>query len=179
MRYAIELNFDQTTTSLITDLCKVLVDKNLAKAQNKSRPYVPHISLAVTPWLDEEKYKCWIQEYSQKLSSLDLLMVNLGLFRDETNILFIAPRTSIELLELNQEVHKQLVKDNIENWHYYHPDRWVAHCSLTANSSFERITDAFASCSQFSLPFKAKADKIALVDFKEGREICVVDLKNN
>jgi 2'-5' RNA ligase len=178
MKYAIELNFDKSTTERVKNLWNIMVENNLAKAQTNNRPYVPHISLAVTPDLDEEKYIRIVEEYASKNPPLDVLMVSLGLFRDETNVLFLAPQTNDELLKTNKFFDLQFRSDNVENWHYYHPERWVAHCAITANSSFEEIVKAFSLCVNFSLPFKAKADKIALVDFKQGREICIANFKS-
>ena len=173
MKYAIELNFDNETTENITALWNILVENNLAKEQNILRPYVPHISLAVTENLDEKKYAQIVQNYAKNNHSLEILIVSLGLFRDETNILYLAPQTTDELLKINKYFHSQFSNDNIENWHYYNPNRWVAHCALTANPSFDKIMEAFRLCNNFKIPFKAKADKLALVDFKAGREICI------
>ena len=172
MKYALEICFDDTTTNELTSVWKLLCEKGLAEPQTVKRPYIPHVSLVVTPHLDAEKYSSIAQEIAQKHHSFNLLFAHLGLFRSEKEILFAAPKICEPLTALHLDVFNRVKDEKIEVWHYYHPERWIPHCAITARNSYNEICEAARAIEQMKIPFNAVAERLVLVNFVDGDEIC-------
>ena len=179
MKYAIEICFDDSTTKELINVWHLLCEKGLAEPQTAKRPYMPHLSLAVTPHLDVEKFSNIIQEIAQKHSSFNLLFAHLGLFRSEKEILFVAPKICNPLTELHLDVFNRVANENVDLWHYYHPERWIPHCALTARNSYNEICEAVRVVEKMKVPFNAIAERLVLVNFMDGDEICSCKLINN
>jgi 2'-5' RNA ligase len=172
MKFAIEICFDDTTTNELTSVWNLLRSKGLAEPQTAQRPYVPHISLAVTPNLDTEKFSGVTQEIVQKHHSFNLLFAHLGLFRSEKEILFVAPKICDPLTALHLDVFNRVMDENIEVWHYYYPERWIPHCTITARNTYNEICEAVRAIERMKVPFTAVAERLVLVNFVDGDEIC-------
>ena len=172
MKFAIEICFDDTTTKELINVWTSLCEKGLAEPQTAKRPYMPHISLVVTPNLDLEKFSSITKEIAQRHCSFDLLFAHLGIFRAEKEILFVAPRVCNPLTELQYDVFKSATKEGIELWHYYHPERWIPHCAITVRNSYHEICDAVRAIGKMKIPFSAMSERLVLVNFVDGEEVC-------
>jgi 2'-5' RNA ligase len=172
MKFAIEICFDDATTHELIDVWNLLRAKGLAEPQTSKRPYLPHISLAVTPNLDTEKFSAITQEIAQKHRPFNLLFAHLGLFRSEKEILFVAPKIRDPLTALYLDVFNRVTAEKIELWYYYYPERWIPHCAITARNSYDEICEAVRAIEKMKIPFNAVAERLVLVNFVDGDEVC-------
>lgn len=132
MKFAIEIYLDSSAAKILVDLWERLKSDGLAEPQNEKRPYVPHISLAVTDSLDVDEFSRATAQIARRHRSFSLLFTHWGIFRSEKEILFLAPKPCAALTQLHSEVFKNCENRGLSIWHFYHPDRWVPHCTITA-----------------------------------------------
>jgi len=177
MKFAIEICLDDTTTNELVNVWNFLHERGLAEPQTTKRPYMPHISLVVTPNLDIEKFSDITREVAQRHSSFSLLFAHLGLFRSEKEILFVAPKVCNPLTELHLDVFNSVTNEGINLWHYYYPERWIPYCAITARNSYDEICEAVRAVEKMKIPFNAVAEKLVLVNFIDGDEICSYKLR--
>lgn len=176
MRFAIEVCFDDAATNELINIWRLLRDKGLAEPQTARRPYMPHVALAVTPNLDTERFSNHAREIAQRHRPFNLLFAHLGLFRAEQEILFVAPQTCEPLSALHRDVFNNVTAEKVDLWHYYSPERWIPHCTLTTRNSYGEICEAVRAVEKMKIPFSAVAERLVLVDFVEGDEICTCEL---
>ena len=177
MKFAIEICLDDTTTNELINVWNFLHERGLAEPQTTKRPYMPHISLVVTPNLDIEKFSGITREVAQRHSSFSLLFSHLGLFRSEKEILFVAPKVCNPLTELHLDVFNSVTNEGTNLWHYYYPERWIPHCAITVRNSYDEICEAVRAVEKMKIPFNAVAEKLVLVNFIDGDEICSYKLR--
>jgi hypothetical protein len=94
MKFAIEICFDDATANELTNVWNLLREKGLADPQTAKRPYMPHISLAVTPNLDTEKFSGTTQEIAQKHRSICYLPI-WGYFVPKKKYSLLLPKYAI------------------------------------------------------------------------------------
>jgi 2'-5' RNA ligase len=176
MRFAIELYLDSPTADRIIQVWQELEQAGLATAQTAKRPYTPHISLAVAPELDQDWFSRLVEDFAADYQPVPLLFTHLGIFRAERNVLFVAPQASEQLVRMHKAFFALVAGEQVDWWHYYRPDRWVPHCTLTTSDSFGGIARALLRCEALPFPFVAWAERVALVDFVEGEELCLATL---
>jgi hypothetical protein len=179
MRFAIEILLDSETAGSLVKIWEDLRAKQLAAPQTLKRPYVTHISLAVTDDIDVDKYSTITKKIAGRHSCFELLFTHWGIFRSDKEVLFIAPRPCAELTALHLDVFTSLEGCGVVTWHLYRPKRWVPHCAITVRDSYDDICSALRLVEQLKLPFTAHASKLALVDFINGEELWVCDLERS
>ena len=74
MKFAIEIGFDDATTNEPINVWNLLREKGLAEPHTAKHPYTPHISLALTPNLDAEKFSGITQEIAQQHRSFTIVL---------------------------------------------------------------------------------------------------------
>ena len=95
----------------------------------------------------------------------------------EKDILFLAPLHDEQLRGIQLDVHNSFIESGVKNWFYYEPNRWVPHCAITARNGYTEIIKALELSENIEMPFEAIAEKIVLVNFAEGIEICEYNLR--
>ena len=70
-----------------------------------------------------------------------------------------------------------VTNEGINLWHYYYPEQWIPHCAITARNSYDEICEAIRAVEKMKIPFNAVAEKLVLVNFIDGDEICSYKLR--
>ena len=121
---------------------------------------------------DIEKFSRITQDIAQKHNSFNLLFASIGLFRSEKEVLFAAPKECKPLTELHLDVFRSIMDEKVALWNYYYPERWIPHCAITARNSYSEVCKAVQAIEKMVIPFNAIAEKLVLVNFVDGIEIC-------
>jgi len=167
MDYAIELFFDHPTERIISSFFRKIARQKISPSMLHSQS-LPHISLMVFNTNDIPSILEKLEAISSTTSCLDLYFHGLGTFN--SNVLFLAPSTTDELLELHQKVYRAIkpYSDPIEPW--YRPGLLTYHCTLGLNLSAKEMAKAFSLALSAKLPKKFQVNRISLVAIHDDQK---------
>ncbi|MDF2591991.1 MAG: hypothetical protein K0S75_1457 [Clostridia bacterium] len=167
MGYAVELYFDEKSEEAIRAIWKVLYDKDISKYMYESDSR-PHITLAV--YDDEinnlELFMEKIKEFAQKAVILKLNLSNVGVFNMNEGVVFLQPRVTREMLDMQEEFHRTMRSFEEAEWRYFLPDLWVPHCTMTFNLKKEKLLQSVEVISSMFRPMEVLIDGLGIAKFK-------------
>jgi len=127
MRYAIVLLFDKKSSDTIFRVFKRFKEKKIShKGLMNDLKIKPHITLSVYDSFDVELAKERLNQFCRNYNKFKIQISSFGYFPSEKSVLFLNPKASNELLEIQQNVF-ELFEDFETEWN---PKTWVPHCTL-------------------------------------------------
>ncbi len=165
MGYAVELYFDQDSEKMIMDLFGRLESECL---NYNARP---HISLSVHEDIDVDECIKMVREVFSDVRKIPLRLSSVGVFKGESNVLFIAPDANDLLTDLHSKFHTLLQNSTISTSEYYSPESWVPHCTIDFDIPLEGLGDKEKIAHENFHPFQAQIAGVGIVKFKPFVEI--------
>ena len=126
----------------------------------------PHISLAVFAKIDQACLEDLTREFAAKLSRFPVELSAIGTFPTQDNVLFLIPVPTMKLLEIHRDFHEQLKCANIRSSSYYHPGKWVPHCTIEFELPDRQFTKALKVAHQLFQPIKGEFCSLGIVSFR-------------
>ncbi len=161
MGYAIELIFDSDSEMQISELIR-LPEINGIENELTKFDTTPHITLTVSDQIDTERVVEFVDTIN--IPKLEILFCGLGSFVGSDNTIFLIPKVTKDLLNLQEVVHKELSL-YYKLWNYYHPERWIPHCTVAMGISGTLFNKTFMLLQSSIKPIQARVDKIRLIRF--------------
>jgi 2'-5' RNA ligase len=163
--YAVELYFDHQMEEAFfafrNTLYQMGVEPVLSKLGDR-----PHISLAVFGFEDTQKLIRISEEFAKGKQSFPVHLEAIGAFPTSSNVLYLVPTPSIQLLQWHKEFHEALIKEKIHSSHYYLPDHWVPHCTLEFELPDEQFDLAARLCKKQFSPIHGNFNSLGVIAFR-------------
>ena len=163
--YAIELYFDAQTEKKILvfreSIYQLGVTPVLGKLDDR-----PHISLAVFGQQDPQKLIDIAASFSPLKTPLPVRLEAVGAFPTDSNVVFLLPVPSFELLKIHQDFHEILEKEKVHSSHYYLPDHWVPHCTIESALSDDQLNLAIQLCKKLFTPITGCLTAVGVIAFR-------------
>jgi hypothetical protein len=169
MSYAIELNFDAVGEALVLALWREVAA--LGATSMIGSDSRPHISLAVAESVETRAVAGLLDQFANGTKAFPLSLASLGIFPGAEPVLFLAPKVTAELLQMQRAflVKFDPLAKNI--WPYYLPDGWVPHCTLTMGIRPEALGAAYKICGAAVKPLEVRVVGISLIEFHPVRKL--------
>ena len=168
MTYAIVLSFDDDSSFPIKQVFKKFCEEKISSILYEIN-MKPHITLSIYESIDAQTAKDRLF-----LFCIEIQISSIGYFPSEESVLFLNPKATNELLNIQQKIFS-LFKDFEAE---ISPITWVPHCTLGINLQKEAIAKAIDIIKEDILmtkekPFYIQATTISLVKFE--RETLKID----
>ncbi len=154
------LGYDKETERILSGIQKELYLAGYVGTQTKNLAY--HITLGIYDVEEENQMIEHVKNVASKTSSFEITFNHIGIFGG-SKVLFIAPDTNKELLEL---------KDNFGGIF-----NWTAHTTMLIDEP-EIIYKALPIVAKNFSAFKGKVETIHLYEFRPMRKILSISLIN-
>ena len=178
MKYAIELYFDKETEQKLNQLSQKIADAKISTKflEWKTRP---HLTLACYNDVDENRCIESLKDFAQSHKRMPAYIGSVGMFND-TKTIFVSPIMNSAMYQFQRELFESLTEFDTKGWEWYHPDRWVPHCTIALTG--EDNEEAFFQASDLLLrefrKISGKFVEIGLVKITVPvEELYTVDLK--
>ena len=167
MKYAIELYFDKKTEKRLLDMAQKVADEKISTRflEYKTRP---HMTLACFNNVDEETCIKKLKEFAGSHQIMPAYIGSVGMFTD-TKTIFVSPIMNSSMFNLQRALFENLKDFDTKGFEWYHPDRWVPHCTLALTAddgeeafyrasnlllhAFEKIAGQFAEIGLVRITF--------------------------
>lgn len=163
--YAVELFFDQKMEDEILtfrdSLYKLGINPVLGDMGDR-----PHVSLAVFGNLDIDQVVKMTSTFCHQCKQFPAQLAAFGAFPTDSNVIYLLPVPSRQLLDLHKEFHEHLSREKILSSHYYLPGQWVPHCTLEFELSDDQFNLAFQLCKQHFSPIHGSFSSIGVIGFR-------------
>ena len=93
--------------------------------------YPPHVTLAVYQEAEPALLKDMLGSISDGRAAITLVFSSIGVFENDTLVLWARPQPSDVLLRLHADLHRQIEPDACH--HHYRPGSWAPHCTIAMN----------------------------------------------
>ena len=163
--FAVELYFDAKTEKSIFAFRDAFYKEGITPVLG-SLGDRPHISLAVFAEIDQACLLDLTQEFAAKMSGFPVELSAIGTFPTPDNVLFLIPVPTIRLLKTHREFHEQLKCSAIRSSSYYHPGKWVPHCTIEFELPDRQFTKALKTAHQLFQPIKGEFHSLGIVSFR-------------
>lgn len=162
--------FERKTEELIKDIWRDLRKQSISFYAEEIKDRRPHITIASYNQLERDKFIQSMDHFYAATPELEIVFNTLGTFLN-SGTLFISPTMSAPLSNLHRNHHDHFKKYNDNPDSLYLPGNWIPHCTLANRLSHEKLSDAFAYCTQKISTIKAKITEVALIEtiLEDGR----------
>ena len=166
MAVAIILAFDEASTNVLNR-----VHKNLK--EHKSNSYyqlvIPHITLTSYESIDLQVVRERLHQFCANNKPFKIQFSSFGYFPSEESVLFLNPKATIKLLDIQQKV-SELFKDFRDE---KSTGTWVPHSTLATDIPLKKIGEAIDIVKEniimkMGMPFLVDAQSICTVEFTTG-----------
>jgi len=162
MPFAVTLCFDVATAASIETLWQALAAQGV-DTDRRDLGYSAHITLAI--YQDDapvERLAKAVAELGSRRPGVPVVLSGFGLFAAPSNVLWLAPAPSLQLLTYQQEVAAAL-PDLVIDAHY-RPGSWVPH--VTLSGTLPDPPRALAALLPLWRPVSGVLERIELVRFR-------------
>lgn len=166
MPYAIVLSFDDESSLLIYKIFNKFKDKKIGSMLYDPK-LKPHITLSTYEKINTQSAKDRLTLFSIENKPFKIQVSSIGYFPVEKSVLFLNPKASNELLNIQQKIFS-LFKDYESATS---PLTWVPHCTLGMYLQKEDITKAIDIIKEEIViteenPFYIQTKSISFVKFE-------------
>ena len=163
MPIAIVLAFDGESTTILNRVYKKLKENNF---NSYYQLVMPHITLKLYENIDLQVIMERINHLCDNLAPFRIQISSYGYFPSEEGVLFLNPKASIELLNIQQKI-----SELFEDFQVGASSKtWVPHCTLATDIPIKKIGEAIELVKEdiimkMGAPFYVDAQSIGTVEF--------------
>jgi len=163
--FAVELYFDVETENTFRGFREKIYAAGVDPVSGKMGDR-PHVSLAVFAEVDMPCLKDLCREFADHLPPFPVTLSAVGTFPTQDNVIFLTPVPTLQLLQVHSEFHDRLKCSHLHSSSYYHPGKWVPHCTLELELPGEQFLLAFKTAHDLFTPIKGKYASLGIVSFR-------------
>ncbi len=176
--FAVELYFDLETEHAIRGFREKIYAAGVEPVLGKMGDR-PHISLAVFNTIDIPCLQKLVKDFALDLSPFPVTLAAIGTFPTADNVLFLSPIPTIHLLQLHRKFHQQLKCDHLRSSSYYHPGKWVPHCTLESELPGMHFKNALKIAHDLFTPIQGTLSSLGIVSFRPIEYLAESPLKKD
>ena len=174
MPFAVELSMDDHAATAVRQLWQSLVEAGIP-SQPQAAGARPHISLCVYESLDSSVAEKQLENFARQIGTIPFQLETVETFPGSNGVVFLAPRPSEELLEIQRRFHKDFAGHRATVSEYYLPAHWKPHCTIAEKLS-PQSKRAIEVCRRAPLAIRVLFVQIGLIEFRPIKDICVFNL---
>jgi len=161
---------DSKTEELIKEIWRDLRKQSISFYGEEIEDRKPHITIASYNQLEHDEFIHSMDQFYAATPAVKITFTTLGTFLN-SGTLFLSPTMSAPLSNLHRNHHENFKKYNDNPDSLYLPGNWVPHCTLANRLSHEKLSEAFAYCTQKINTIHAQITEVALIEtiFEDGR----------
>lgn len=163
--FAVELYFDIETENVIRGFREKVYAAGVEPVIGKMGDR-PHVTLALFSEVDLPCLEELCRDFANQLSTFPVALPAVGTFPTAENVLFLSPVPTLQLLQVHQDFHNRLKCAHLHSSTYYHPGKWVPHCTLEIELSDAQFSLAFTTAHALFTPIKGKYASLGIVSFR-------------
>ncbi|XP_030447390.1 uncharacterized protein LOC115670294 [Syzygium oleosum] len=168
--YAIELYFDPALENQVLKAWNVLARRQIS-TQLIEIEARPHITLFSTPFVEPSKLEGVVRGFAARQEPVPLSFFAVGSFPVDNNVLFLAPKANMSLLQLHSQLCDAMKKEGVEVGEEYRPESWTPYCTVAQDVPKTRMAEGFCVLRDLKLPVAGYGVDIGLVEFSPVREL--------
>ena len=176
MGYAIVLSLSKDSAARVVKLWESLARESISSAM-LNLAVEPHISLAVFEHLDRAALREDLNRFAEATRPLSVILSYAGTFPTAEGVVFLAPVVTQELLEVHGRLHRFLRDREVECAEYYHPGKWVPHCTVAIGVTPDKIGAATEICVRSEAFGPVEMDEVSLIEFPPVHELYACPLR--
>ena len=168
MRYAVFLSVGGEAERTVRRIWRELAERGINDLLQRI-DVPPHIGLAVYEDVDTPPLIVAIERFVAQTSALEVSFPAVGVFPGETDVLFIQPKATPELLELHAAYHR-LTAGLAQCHPHYLPENWIPHCTLGMPLSVSELGRAMSEIDGLGKTWKpvpAELRQVSLIEYPE------------
>jgi 2'-5' RNA ligase len=174
MAYAVVFYFNKNSENPIYDIWKEFEEVGLSPNKHKEG-IRPHMTLAIFDSMGCKECENELKRFVDESNMISIQANHLGVFPNQTSVIFIAPAPNIELLFFQKRIH-QILEDKAEGpWEMYLPGKWIPHCTLAQQIEKKDLSTALNTCIQIRLPLELEISQIGVVEFEPIKPLFEID----
>ncbi len=163
--YAIELYFDSQMEKEILAFRESIYRLGVIPVLGSMKDR-PHISLAVFANEDPQELIQVGSRFATEIHPFEVQLEAIGMFATSSNVVYLFPIPTLQLLSVHQRFHEILSKENIRSNHYYLPDHWVPHCTLEFELPDEQFDLAIQLSKRYFSPIRGRFASLGVIAFR-------------
>jgi 2'-5' RNA ligase len=165
MAYAVVFYFDKNSENPIYKIWEQLEKIGLSPSKYKSG-IRPHITLAIYDSINCIDCEINLKNLVADSKIFSVQANHLGIFSNQTSVIFIAPASNIDLLEFQKGIHQALEDSSKGAWEIYIPGNWIPHCTLAQGVDSKNLSVALKICVKMKLPLELRISQVGIVEFE-------------
>lgn len=126
----------------------------------------PHVSLAVFTDIDLPCLETLCRDFAAGLAGFPVTLQAVGTFPTADNVLFLLPVPNLKLLQVHHNFHTRLKCAHQRSSSYYHPGKWVPHCTLELELPDAQFRVALKAAHDFFTPIQGVFASLGIVSFR-------------
>lgn len=171
MPIAVELEFDQNTSSEIRSIWKDMSDYGVSQFLHHS-PGVPHLSLAMYNGIEDmAAFIRQVNSFSYTISKPAINLNSIGLFNVERNIIYLAVTVTSDLIFMHKNFYNHMSEYSKGAWRFYMPGVWVPHVTVAINVEEDKLMRGVEIAAKRFKPMMATAEALHVIDVQEAKTI--------
>ncbi len=170
--YLISLYFDEQTNQWLSHLMK-RISKKTGNDYMLAHQIPPHLTVAMLKSNDSTALSEKLRDFATSLSSENLTIASVGIFR--TSVVFLQPVLNTYLSQLSLSIHHTFSKEQADNSRCV-PYQWIPHISLAKHLSPQQQLDAISILQSEHFPKQLKVCNIGLSKTNPYEDIMVISL---
>ena len=163
--YAVELYFDRETEHRILAFRDSIYQLGLNPVLGKMGDR-PHISLAVFTEVDKQQLITITSDFAKTQRGFNVQLDAVGMFATPSNVVYLAPTPTVQLLEIHQAFHHLLCKEKINSSHYYFIEKWMPHCTIEFELPDDQFDLAVSLCKKHFTTIRGQFVSLGLIAFR-------------
>jgi 2'-5' RNA ligase len=175
MAYAVEMLFDDDTNAIIMEMWQELKNSKISSYMIRSKSK-PHITLSIFDSVDLNELNQRVEKFSEITSACPIKFDSIGVFPDDTGVVYLQPVVSPELLNIHRSFNLMTNEFDEFKWTHYLPGNWVPHCSMALNITKEKVLQAVSCLLEKFSPFEAQIQSLAVIRFPPIEHLKMYDL---
>jgi hypothetical protein len=168
---------DCETENVIKEIWKELSSKSISFYAEEINDRKPHITIASYNNLEKNEFIHSMDRFYNSKPQVKSPFSILGTFM-KSGTLFLSPINSRPLLDFHTNHHEHFKKYNDNRNSLYLPGKWIPHCTLANRLTNEKLSEAFAYCSERISTINARITEVSLIEviYEEGKCVASYEL---
>jgi hypothetical protein len=163
----ITLRFDAKTERAIATSLRRLAAEGIAVSYGSELPesrHRPHLTVAAFDTLDLGPYQSVLKSVAEQLRPISIRFHSLGIFV-EKNVLYLAPRITLELLRLHQTFHTAFsgAQWPMLKYEWLGVGMWTPHCTLVPAGSVNDLLKGVELCADVWEPLEGRIEGVGIL----------------
>lgn len=165
--YTLAMTLDPESAALISR-----IEADVAAVHGQHRLYGegvrPHLTFGMFETVDQCRAGGIIDAFVERFPVVPVTFASLGLFVLETDVVFVTPIVTADLLARHAWLHERLAACTEGPFTPLLPGSWVPHATLAADVPLPLLAPILTVARRMPLPLEARLERILLARFPIG-----------